>query len=1023
MIMRRISTLTTALILCLPAFSQDPSFDSKKKELLPVPPQAAPVPVFSSQAHQHHTSLPESFAPMPGTPSELVDRSIHQQLPVSVIYDPATGSPVWISGQAGESLPPLGTHEGRIEAAYQRLEVLQSLLPVENVRTELPVESTELDGMQIAHIRLQQVSNNLPVRNAQVQVHLYPDGKFVVNGHMHSTNITVSETPTIDAFSAGQLALAEVTEHRHVVALSQEHQELLHYSGPQTNLVWYQMPGVIRETRLAWEVTTRPDFVHRWEYLIDAHTGETLLEYDHTCSIGPKKATGTDLNGQTQTIDVFQAPNGTYYLLDADKQMYNGSQSQLPNAGDGFIITADWQNNTPSNANYSEITSTNNSWSALEISAHNNSAISYNYFESKHNHLSIDANGGDIISFVNVADDNGQGLDNAFWNGQAMFYGNGNVAFDPLAGALDVAGHEMAHGVIQATANLEYQGESGALNESFADIFGVMIDRDDWTLGEDVVKTQVFPSGALRSMSDPHNGGSSLNDNGFQPKHVNEQYTGSQDNGGVHINSGIPNHAFYLFATATNKEKAEQVYYRALEKYHTRSSQFLDSRLAVVQAATDLYGANSAEVNAVKSAYDQVGILNGQPGNYDPTIPTNPGAELIVSTDINFADPNTLYLSSTTGTNYQPLSTTEQNRRISITDDGSVGVFVDDFNDMRRIFIDPANPAETPITSNQYWENVSVSKDGSKLAAVSRFVDTAIWVYDFGLQQWGKYTLYNPTYTQGINTGDVLYADAITWDLSGQYVMYDAFNRIPSTTTSAIEYWDIGVIRVWDNVQNSFGDGFINKIFTNLDPGESVGNAVFSKNSPNVIAFDYINSNTNEYSIYGANIELGQLGVIFSQSVLGVPDFSTADDKMIFNARDQQGNDVIGVIDLGPDKISPAAGTQAALLIPDAKWGNWIAQGDRDINLSTEGELAGTQLKAFPNPTNGVLQVEVSELPRDAGALSVVDLTGRTVYEQTWELAPADLTWELDLSTLSQGLYLLELSTTGGRKVMKIEKR
>ena len=82
-------------------------------------------------------------------------------------------------------------------------------------------------------------------------------------------------------------------------------------------------------------------------------------------------------------------------------------------------------------------------------------------------------------------------MDNAFWNGAAMFYGNGDQAFNaPLAKALDVAGHEMSHGVIQNSAGLEYVSQSGALNESFADIFGVMIERENWQLGEDIVNTQ-----------------------------------------------------------------------------------------------------------------------------------------------------------------------------------------------------------------------------------------------------------------------------------------------------------------------------------------------------------------------------------------------------------------------------------------------------------------------------------------------------------------------------------------------------
>ena len=127
----------------------------------------------------------------------------------------------------------------------------------------------------------------------------------------------------------------------------------------------------------------------------------------------------------------------------------------------------------------------------------------------------------------------------------------------------------MSHGVIEKSANLRYEGESGALSESFADIFGVMMDRDDWTIGEQVVNTDVFPSGNLRSMEDPKQGGAQ-----GQPRHVSEQYLGSDDNGGVHINSGICNYAFFLFATAVGKDVAEKVYYRALTNYFIIRFQF-----------------------------------------------------------------------------------------------------------------------------------------------------------------------------------------------------------------------------------------------------------------------------------------------------------------------------------------------------------------------------------------------------------------------------------------------------------------
>ena len=192
------------------------------------------------------------------------------------------------------------------------------------------------------------------------------------------------------------------------------------------------------------------------------------------------------------------------------------------------------------NATYSQVFSNNNAWGGAPegVSAHYNAGQSYEYFLTVHGRNSINGAGESIVSVVNVADENGNSLGNAFYNGLAIWYGNGDNTFFPLGRALDVAGHELTHGVVENSANLIYQNESGAMNESFSDIFGAMIDREDWLIGEDVVRPGVFPGGALRSLEDPHNG-ASFGDlgRGWQPKHTNERFTGSEDNGGVHINS------------------------------------------------------------------------------------------------------------------------------------------------------------------------------------------------------------------------------------------------------------------------------------------------------------------------------------------------------------------------------------------------------------------------------------------------------------------------------------------------------
>jgi len=161
---------------------------------------------------------------------------------------------------------------------------------------------------------------------------------------------------------------------------------------------------------------------------------------------------------------------------------------------------------------------------------------------------------------------------------------------------------------------------------------------------------------------------------------MTEFYTGSQDNGGVHINSGIANRAYYLFATEIGKDKAEQIYYRTLDTYLTASSQFIDLRLAVIQSATDLHGASSPEVTAAKTAFDTVGITDGEGTDTDNDIPTATGSDFILSLDIRDTDPNTLYISDTNGQNFVPLTTTRVLRKPSVADDGSFTIYVTEDN-------------------------------------------------------------------------------------------------------------------------------------------------------------------------------------------------------------------------------------------------------------------------------------------------------------------------------------------------------
>ncbi|MQY02718.1 M4 family metallopeptidase [Actinomadura macrotermitis] len=244
--------------------------------------------------------------------------------------------------------------------------------------------------------------------------------------------------------------------------------------------------------------------------------------------------------------------------------------------------------------------------------------VTFDFFEAAYRRNSIDGAGLPMISTVHY----GRDYDNAFWNGEQMVYGDGDgTLFTAFTGPLDVTGHELTHGVTQYTAGLEYYGQSGALNESLSDVFGSLIkqwhrgqtaDQADWLIGEGLLAPRVHGV-ALRSMKEP---GTAYDDPQLgkdpQPGHMDDYVETYRDNGGVHINSGIPNRAFYLTAAAIGGnawEKAGKVWYDTLTGGKLSSTaDFKGFAAATLATATALYGADAAETAAVRQGWTGVGV-------------------------------------------------------------------------------------------------------------------------------------------------------------------------------------------------------------------------------------------------------------------------------------------------------------------------------------------------------------------------------------------------------------------------------
>lgn len=897
---------------------------------------------------------------------------------------------------------------------------------------------SELDELGIWHYKYAVHYNSNEISGAEYIVHVYPDQTVLANGHVNLPDKILESGIGVNfAFNEAKKGLSNLGFE---VMETADHQLPYAKTGLQSSKTAYWFNPESVQWHLVYEFEIFSDVMHKWIVLVDAQSGKLLKTVSGNCKVhcqhllkhgehelnpeGAEVSSGRDLFDINRSMNVWR--EGSFlYLIDGSRPMFKASSFKLDNPV-GAIWTLDGLNSKPNNIRVDQIKTNSNTWSKTAVSAHYNAGLAYEYFLNTHARNSINGKGGTIISIINIIDENGGGMDNAFWNGEAMFYGNGAQSFNPLARGLDVAGHEMSHGVIQSTANLAYENEAGAINESFADVFGAMIDRNDWKLGEDVVKLSAFPSGALRDMSNPHNGAQTGDFGRWQPKHVSEQYFGTADNGGVHINSGIPNHAFYLFVQGISggneeqgKKTAEKIYYRALSNYLTRSSNFKDLRSAVEQACIDLHGNNSAIHNAAKNAFSQVGIgSSGNPGGggtqYQKDLPVNPGNQYVICTDDL---KNGVYLINIQTSQIFQLSNRSIVSKPSISDNGAEIYYVGLDSKLYGLFLNQNTRIyeEFILDSDPIYRNAAISKDGRLLSVLYTQEENKIHVFDFVRQNWKTFTLTNPTTGSGINTSNVRYADFMDFQHSGEYLMYDCLSKLDRNTGGSYEYWDIGFLRVWDNLSSNFGDGHIEKLFSDIPENTSVGNPVFAKNSPYIIAFDYLEEDLfgNTFSILGANIETGTVNEIAgNRDDVGFPNYSVDDRFLMYDGFDNSQDLSLVFRQLASNKIQSGGNEQ--LFVSEARWGSFFADGTRVLINTTE--IPGiTAFVVYPNPVRNRMTLEFESDNSLKGHLNVLSNLGELILQKSVEVSAGRNQLDLDLNGISAGVYSLQLVTGEGQ--------
>ncbi len=540
----------------------------------------------------------------------------------------------------------------RPEITQDSVPNLKALLNL-SASEELKFSSRRVDQKGVGHTRYKQTFQGVEVFGAEYIVHTRGNRMLSANGNI-VRDLNVRTTPVLSEQEALQVALDHIGAQSYM--WENENQErFLKQESKDPNSTYYPK-GKLLISSPGYHKGSNKELVYqfniyaesplgRYNIEVDAITGEVMNFYNKLHHVTQP---GTGVSMYDGTVDILVDFNGSEYSLSEETRgihtydLLNGT-----NYGSAVSMT-DPDNHFETTRNQAG------------VSAHFGAEVTYDYFLDNFGRNSYDDSGADINSYVHYSTN----YFNAFWDGFRMTYGDGDGVRASALVSLDIVGHEITHAVTEHSAGLVYSYESGALNESFSDIFGQSIEfvnfpeTASWNLAD-----QIYFDGVsmIRSMSNP-------NSQGQPDTYLGDLwFTGSADNGGVHYNSGVQNYWYYLLVeggSGTNDfgynfnvssiglEAAQQIAYRNLTIYLTPISGYNDARVGAEQSAIDLFGFGSFEHLAVVEAWNAVGVPAAEPmlvvsgstnfGNtpigFEATLKlqfSNIGTGLLVINDIN----------------------------------------------------------------------------------------------------------------------------------------------------------------------------------------------------------------------------------------------------------------------------------------------------------------------------------------------------------------------------------------------------
>lgn len=906
--------------------------------------------------------------------------------------------------------------DSKSEKALNFLSEISANLHLANPGSELRGLEVKEMGDFGSQVKFQQYYEGLKIEHAFVNVHFGPDGSIlgVNTSHIESPkNLDVS--PSIDGETGIAMAKSWLKKTTRFYHLNEIQKNLLQYEGPSSELLISTNDA---KAVLCYKITIRPNFGDLWVVYVDAQNGEIVNGQSLSCRIdGPRKSQKSiGLDNSEQEVGTYQVGDD-YFLIDANKKMFDAASSTMPEQPKGVISVFDGHEFPWNDPQYiSRFKSKDNRFGdnlqeKTAVSAMKHASTFYNELISPpFSTNSLDGKGMNINLLTNLNDDfiPTLGWDLASWNGSMVLLGNGDRIFQtPTSRGFDIVAHELTHGLIQFGPNIQAGDfEREALIEALCDIMACLLEGN-WTIGEKSnLNPEFYPSGSLRNLKDPYNGlpnhGSWENNMraGRTARHMSDF---AYDKYARHYNSTIIGHAFYLItgsgaqgAGGMGREAASELFINAFNKLEPGAG-FEEFRDALILLTEARWGLGTAYVKGIENAFEAVGIFPSvtevDPGNLPELIGDNYLLAKKTSrqalAQFNLFDLKTRQID----TRINELSL--QGSKASVTDDGKFLYIINSEGYVERIFLKNLSAEVDYLTQlGGGWSSVAISKDNKRLALGKLNSDTSIYVFDLQNGNYRKFRLYSNSSVYFQSTLYPLQAvkvDNMEWNYHGTKLLFDYICHYDLKNNEKRSLYNIGEMLVWDTMNNDFAGGWITNRYENFPAFMNLMNPTYAKRSTDLFVHDRFDKRTGVNTVMAINTQSEELKLseVIQTAMPAAPSYSFDDRHLVLSDITDKGDTAVFIVRLEQDRMNRNLGIKPAVLVPNHKQAMWFTQGERALSVK-EPISKSNQIQLYPNPVRD--EIHIYGLNGSQFQYRIYTISGELIkegplYSQTIQLA------------------------------------